>query len=93
MLLKAGTIALKPDRPEMSTLPDRFQNDLEQHLQHVGLDLSRPVLVVTDKTRWCEYPDYLPIVEPPGLALQVSRLVNTGAENSIKYLLYTCNSR
>ena len=60
--LKAGTRAIQPDDPELQTSADHFREKLKTCLQNSELDLFRPVLVVTDKTRWCDYPTYLPIV-------------------------------
>ncbi len=37
-----------------------FRESLSRFLNKHPLDLSRPVIVVTDKTRLCDYPVYLP---------------------------------
>jgi nickel-dependent lactate racemase len=42
--------------------PDLFQKRLADFLRRNPLDLSRPVLVLADKTRLCGYPDYLPLL-------------------------------
>jgi nickel-dependent lactate racemase len=39
---------------------DLFSENLSRFLNKHPLDLSRPVIVVTDKTRLCDYPVYLP---------------------------------
>ena len=39
-----------------------FQARLEAFLQRNPLELSRPILVVADKTRLCGYPEYLPLL-------------------------------
>ncbi len=50
----------------------RFLTRLDHFLTHNPLDLSRPILVVTDKTRLCGYPIYLPLL--------VSRLEKHGMQ-------------
>ncbi len=40
----------------------RFCNLLDQFIKHNHLDLSHPIIVVTDKTRLCGYPTYLPLL-------------------------------
>jgi lactate racemase len=42
--------------------PDLFQVRLQGFLSKTPLDLSRPILVVADKTRLCGYPEYLPLL-------------------------------
>lgn len=39
-----------------------FLARLREFLQRNPLDLSRPILVVADKTRLCGYPEYLPLL-------------------------------
>jgi nickel-dependent lactate racemase len=39
-----------------------FQKKLDSFLTQNPLDLSQPILVVTDKTRLCGYPKYLPLL-------------------------------
>jgi nickel-dependent lactate racemase len=60
--LRKGTALLEPSDPEKIITPEGFRQNLEHYLENAGLDLSHPVLVVTDKTRWCDYPDYLPVL-------------------------------
>lgn len=60
--LKRGTTLLQPRDPKPTVSPEIFRYNLEQYLEEEVLDLSNPVLVVTDKTRWCDYPDYLPVL-------------------------------
>ncbi len=59
--LPAGTVSLVPREPEQRVTPQRFRRDLAEFLAHSPIDLSRPIMVVTDKTRRCDYPTYLPI--------------------------------
>lgn len=40
----------------------KFVSQLENFLKDTPLDLSSPTLVVTDKTRRCDYPIYLPLL-------------------------------
>ncbi len=62
IVLQPGTLVLKAEEPEVQTSAERFRIDFESSALRSNLDLSQPVLVVTDKTRWCDYPEYLPIV-------------------------------
>ncbi|MGW8193206.1 MAG: lactate racemase domain-containing protein [Desulforhopalus sp.] len=48
--------------PEKVISQALFQQRLELFLQRSPLDLSRPVVVVADKTRLCGYPEYLPLL-------------------------------
>ncbi|MBE0584528.1 MAG: DUF2088 domain-containing protein [Desulfofustis sp.] len=61
LTLPAGTALLRPNDPQPQTSPARYRQLLTDSLAKTGPDLSRPILVVTDKTRLCAYPDYLPI--------------------------------
>jgi len=58
----AGTVELVIREPEMTMTGDLFCLRLERFLQENPLDLSRPAIVVTDKTRLCDYPTYLPLL-------------------------------
>jgi lactate racemase len=49
------------EQPPVIT-PDLFQARLQGFLWETPLDLSRPILVVADKTRLCGYPQYLPLL-------------------------------
>lgn len=49
------------EQPQVIT-PELFEARLTAFLQQNPLDLSRPVLVVADKTRLCGYPQYLPLL-------------------------------
>lgn len=60
--LPANTIALGPDDPEHTCAPEKFRADLREHLGATGPDLTSPILIVTDKTRLCGYPEYLPML-------------------------------
>lgn len=62
LILPAGSLRLCPEDPQRRTDQHRFRDLIANRLCNPELDLSRPVLVVTDKTRLCDYPDYLPIV-------------------------------
>ncbi len=61
LTLPAGAMLLQPDDPQPSMTPTRYRRLLTDSINQTDLDLSRPMLVVTDKTRLCAYPDYLPI--------------------------------
>ena len=69
--LAYGTTTLSfpiKEPPEVMTLQDpprqmdgqTFVGSLNAFMDRVPLDLSRPVVVVADKTRLCGYPEYLP---------------------------------
>ena len=58
--LPHGTVILKPYDPQPAITPEIYRDMLAGHLAKAALDLSRPVLVVADKTRLCGYPEYLP---------------------------------
>jgi nickel-dependent lactate racemase len=47
--------------PQKVITPALFQKRLETYLHQNALDLSRPILIIADKTRLCGYPNYLPI--------------------------------
>jgi lactate racemase len=61
LTLPVGTMLLQPDDPQPQMTLDRYRRLLSAGIAQTGPDLSRPILVVTDKTRLCAYPDYLPI--------------------------------
>ena len=60
--LPAGTTHLTPKEPQVTITPELFRSRLNDYLTEADIDLSNPILVVTDKTRLCAYPEYLPII-------------------------------
>ena len=60
--LPAKARVLEPSEPLSRIDADLFRQRLEAYLPGAGLDLSRTVVVVGDKTRLCGYPDYLPVL-------------------------------
>jgi nickel-dependent lactate racemase len=61
--------------------PVEFARRLETAIVQAGLDLSRPAVVVADKTRLCAYPRYLPVLldtlaeggaDPGAIALHIA---------------------
>jgi len=58
----AGTIELSIREPEKIIDEPLFCLRLNKFLHDTPLDLSNPIIVVTDKTRLCEYPRYLPLL-------------------------------
>jgi nickel-dependent lactate racemase len=60
--LPAGTTAIVAKEPKHQISTSLFRSRLEHSITAANLDLTRPILVVTDKTRLCDYPIYLPIV-------------------------------
>lgn len=62
LLLPAGTRQLRLHEPKKLTSPVIFQQKLDDFLLQYPFDLSRPVLVLADKTRLCGYPEYLPLL-------------------------------
>lgn len=58
----AGTVELTMHEPEKTLSGDLFCARLDRFLTANPLDLSCPVIVVTDKTRLCGYPQYLPLL-------------------------------
>lgn len=61
LTLPAGTTLLQPEDPQPLMTPARYRRLLADSIERAAPDLSRPILVVTDKTRLCAYPVYLPI--------------------------------
>jgi len=57
--LPAGTVELQLQDPSKVITPSLFQKRLDDFLRQTPLDLSRPVVVLADKTRLCGYPEYL----------------------------------
>jgi nickel-dependent lactate racemase len=53
---------LEVNDPEKTVTPETFILCLRSAIQNQNLDLSRPVIVVADKTRLCGYPKYLPLL-------------------------------
>ncbi len=53
---------LQVKEPEQTITPISFREKLATFLRRSPLDLSRPILVLADKTRLCGYPDYLPVL-------------------------------
>ncbi len=60
--LPASARQLQLQEPQQVISPVLFQERLADFLRLKPLDLSRPVLVLADKTRLCGYPDYLPLL-------------------------------
>lgn len=58
----AGTVELSIREPEIAINAEHFCSRLNAFLSHTPLDLSNPIIVVTDKTRLCGYPEYLPLL-------------------------------
>jgi nickel-dependent lactate racemase len=54
--------SLEIQNPPSQTDGERFGADLRRFLRENPLDLSRPAIVLADKTRLCGYPLYLPIL-------------------------------
>ncbi len=57
-----GTINLSIHEPVQAMNNSLFCSRLNNFLQENPLDLSHPIIVVTDKTRLCDYPLYLPLL-------------------------------
>jgi nickel-dependent lactate racemase len=60
LMLPAQTVRLAVGEQPQVITPDLFRARLTEFLRRNPLDLSRPCLVVADKTRLCGYPQYLP---------------------------------
>gem|GEM_PF-21720 len=60
--LPAQTRYLRLQEPPKLITPGLFQKRLVEFLDTTPLDLTRPVLVLADKTRLCGYPEYLPLL-------------------------------
>ena len=60
--LPASTKKLQVQEPQRQINPALFVERLNSFLAQNPLDLSRPVLVLADKTRLCGYPEYLPLL-------------------------------
>ncbi|WP_457576668.1 lactate racemase domain-containing protein [Desulfomarina sp.] len=56
----ANSIELNISDPSPAMNRTLFTGNLSSFLKTHPLDLSRPVIIVTDKTRLCDYPVYLP---------------------------------
>ncbi|MBT8333659.1 MAG: nickel-dependent lactate racemase, partial [Deltaproteobacteria bacterium] len=60
--LPPGSVALVANEPKHQISSSLFRSRLEKAITAANLDLAKPILVVTDKTRLCDYPIYLPTV-------------------------------
>lgn len=58
----AGSVELSINEPIRTINETLFRSRLNGFLQENSLDLSDPIIVVTDKTRLCGYPLYLPLL-------------------------------
>ncbi len=58
----ADTPVLSIREPESIITTVLFRSRLQQFLSNTPLDLTNPILIVTDKTRLCDYPIYLPLL-------------------------------
>lgn len=58
----AGSVELSINEPIRTINETLFRSRLKCFLQENSLDLSDPIIVVTDKTRLCGYPLYLPLL-------------------------------
>ncbi len=77
--LPASTVSLQVREQRQVITPELFEARLSGFLQQHPLDLSRPVLVVADKTRLCGYPEYLPllvrVLETQGMAAAALKIL------------------
>lgn len=60
--LPGQTVQLRVRAQPQVITGDLFQARLRAFLKHNPIDLSRPILVVADKTRLCGYAEYLPLL-------------------------------
>jgi len=56
------TVHLGVTDPKPTITVEIFRKRLKTFLKKEQLDLSRPIIVVADKTRLCGYPEYLPVL-------------------------------
>lgn len=77
--LPSKTDELLVAEPPMQISPTLFRQRLDDSLHHSPLDLSRPIIVVADKTRLCGYPEYLPILidtlQEKGMDLNQAKII------------------
>lgn len=57
-----NTVELSIREPKNTMSANMFCSRLDNFLLKNPLDLSNPIIVVTDKTRLCDYPIYLPLL-------------------------------
>jgi lactate racemase len=62
ILCRSGADLYRVDDPVQRIDPIGFAKRLKTAIPREGLDLSRPAVVVADKTRLCAYPQYLPVL-------------------------------
>ncbi|THB79385.1 MAG: DUF2088 domain-containing protein [Desulfobulbaceae bacterium] len=60
--LPVSCTILEPNEPDTPLSVEDFKQKLERSLTSHPLDLTQPIIVVTDKTRTCSYPTFLPIL-------------------------------
>jgi len=48
--------------PPLSVDPEQFKIDLRSHLQKLGKEFHKAGIVISDKTRLCQFPEYLPLL-------------------------------
>jgi nickel-dependent lactate racemase len=60
--LPAKAVALSHMEPQLSIDPDTFKRNLHSNLNNVKKSIRDVGIVVSDKTRLCEYPIYLPLL-------------------------------
>lgn len=57
-----GTDQLKHTEPEKSVDPDKFKRDIHSYLYSVNRRVKDVGIVVSDKTRLCQFPVFLPLI-------------------------------
>jgi len=60
--LPAKAVAMSHKEPQLSVDPDTFKRNLNSNLNNIKNSISNVGIVVSDKTRLCEYPTYLPLL-------------------------------
>jgi len=60
--LPARAVTLSHTEPQLSVGPDTFKSNLHSNLNNLKKPVSDVGIVVSDKTRLCEYPTYLPLL-------------------------------
>lgn len=80
LFLPPHCVRLGVKDPEKTITQELFVERLRLFLRQQDLDLSRPVIVVADKTRLCGYPEYLPVL--------LEELVNHGMDGgAVKFII------
>jgi len=69
----AGAVELVHTEPGPSVNPDRFRRDIHSWLYSINRKVESVGVAISDKTRLCEFPLYLPLIASASMEQAVAK--------------------